>query len=135
MTTPTTEATCDAWYCGRCRSAYKVEPELFAPACRCPQPVYTLRPTRITQMAAVPSRLRAVTDEDARLRSLARKGRRVRVTLDAEVAEVFRCYVGGREADATLTFIVTTADGRRHAVEPAVPGVHIEALVDEEPLR
>ncbi|MGY1439479.1 hypothetical protein [Streptomyces reniochalinae] len=135
MTTPTTEATCNAWYCGRCRAAYKVEPELFTPACKCPRPIYTLRPTHITQMTAVPSRLRPVTDEDARLRSLARRGRRVRVTLEAEVTEVSRCYSEGREADATLTFIVTTADGRRHAIEPAVPGVHIAALGYERTAR
>lgn len=136
-TTPRyTETTHLVWYCGTCKKPYKTKPP--APdklGCRCTKPVPGMRPTRITQVHRVnpPRRLHALTDEEARLRALARKGKQVRVTYEAEVADVL--VMTREDGSRHVTFIVATADGRRHVADPDLPGLHIEAAPagDEPP--
>lgn len=115
------------WYCRACRCAARVEPAdpNFPLACRCRQPVLPLRPTRVSVYQAPPARhLQALTEEEARLRSLSRRGTRVRVTYEGQIAEAWTAT--GMDGAKHPTFIVETSDGRRHAVNPELPGVHIE---------
>jgi hypothetical protein len=77
--------------------------------------------------APKPRRLQSLTEEEGRLRVLARKGTKVRVTYEAVVAEAWLASSGDKKK---LTMIVETPDGRRHAVEPDLPGVHVEAAPD-----
>lgn len=116
------------WYCGRCRKSCKVQPPTEQPACRCKNPVPALRPTRVT-VADAPKRraMHALTDEEARLRSLARKGTKVRVTVtyEGEITDAWQWSTAGRRG---LEFVVDTPDGQQHAVDPQKAGVHIEAV-------
>ncbi|MFF8544787.1 hypothetical protein ACF060_31375 [Streptomyces werraensis] len=73
--------------------------------------------------------MHALSDEEARLRALARKGTKVRVTFEAEMADAWQWTSGTNRG---LQFIVETADGRRHAVDPRLPGLHIEALPSDD---
>ncbi|MEV5944679.1 hypothetical protein [Streptomyces sp. NPDC051994] len=128
------ETTLLVWYCGRCRKSCKVQPPTPEQvACRCENPVPGLRPTRVTVLHAPKQRpMHALSDEEARLRALARKGTKVRVTVtfDGEIADAWQWSIAGRHG---LDFIVATADGSRHPVDPQRPGVHIEAIpADEE---
>lgn len=117
------------WYCRACRCAARVEPAApdFPLDCRCAQPVIPLRPTRVSVYEAPPTRpLQALTDEEAQLRSLARPGTRVRVTFEAEVALAWTAPDG--DGVKRVQFIVEGPDGRRHAVDPTLPGVRVERL-------
>jgi hypothetical protein len=106
--------------------ACKVQPEVVKPGCRCEKPVPGLRPTRETQMHAPKRRpMHALTDEEGRLRALARKSQRVRVTFEAEVVQTM--LTTGMDGAQRISFIVATPDGRRHAVDPSLPAVRIEA--------
>lgn len=129
--TSSPETTYRVWICRTCRKACKVQPQVFEPGCRCKNPVMPLRPTRETQMyAPKPRPMHALSDEEARLRALGRKGTRVRVTFEAEVADAWQWSSGNTRG---LSFIVTTPDGRRHPVDPDLPGVRIEVIADDEP--
>lgn len=131
MTTPA-ETTYQVWYCKRCDKACKIQPPGIEPACKCASPVPGLRPTKVTQMHAPKRRpMQALTDEEARLRGLARKRQRVTVTYEAEIADAW--LTADRDGIKHVQFIVTTPDGRRHAVDPAVPGVHVEAAPEGGP--
>ncbi|WP_327307958.1 hypothetical protein OG730_34800 [Streptomyces sp. NBC_01298] len=119
------------WYCKLCRKSCKVVPPVEAPACQCPSPVSDLHPTLVTPVVGPPVRpLQALTDEEARLRSLVRKKQRVRITYEAEVVE------GWTRTDTSgikhVQFMVATADGERHVVNPQQPGVRIEGLPRDE---
>ncbi|MFB7312939.1 hypothetical protein [Streptomyces sp. NPDC056192] len=127
MSAPT-ETTYLVWYCKRprCGKACKIQPPGIEPECRCENPVPGLRPTRVTQMhAEKPRPLQALSDEEGRLRALARNNKRVLVTYEAQIAEAWTST--GRDGLKHVQFIVTTPDGRRHAIDPALPGLHIEA--------
>ncbi|MFJ1667404.1 hypothetical protein ACIOK4_13645 [Streptomyces bottropensis] len=93
-----------------------------------------LRPTRVTVLHAPKTRpLHALSDEEARLRALTRKGTRVRVTVtyEGEIADAWQWSSAGRRG---LGFVVATEDGSQHGVDPDRTGVHIEAIpTDEEP--
>jgi len=131
MTTPA-ETTCRVWYCQRCRAACKVEPPEFEPGCKCDSPVPGLRPTLVTQMHEPKRRpMRALTDEEGRLRALARKGTKVRVTVtfEGEITDAWQWSSAGRHG---LDFIVTTPDGQQHPVDPQRAGVHVEAAATED---
>lgn len=120
------ETTYLVWICQQCRMACKVEPEVVKPGCRCAQPVPKLRPTRETQMHAPKRRpMHALTDEEAQLRELILGRRRLRITFEAEIAQAWT--VEGAAGAKEIQLIVTTPDGRRHAVDPNQPGVRIEA--------
>lgn len=81
MTSQLPETTPLVWYRSRCRKSYKVQPPTEDPACRCKTPVPSLRPTQVTVMHAPKRRpLHALSDEEARIRALPRKGTKVRVT-------------------------------------------------------
>ena len=125
------ESTLLVWYCGRCRQSCKVQPpDPEQVACKCDSPVLSLRPTRVTVMhAPKPRPLHALTDEEARLRSLARKGTRVRVTFEGEIADAWQWSSAGRRG---IDFVVTSPDGRRHPVNGSQPGLRIEAITDDE---
>jgi hypothetical protein len=121
-----TETTYLVWICQQCRMACKVQPEVVKPGCRCDKPVPGFRPTRETQMHAPKRRpMHAITDEEGRLRALARKNQRVRVTFEAEVVQTM--LTTGMNGMQQISFIVATPDGRRHAVDPNLAAVHIEA--------
>ncbi|MEV5944664.1 hypothetical protein [Streptomyces sp. NPDC051994] len=123
--TQTTETTLQIWYCARCRKSCKVLPPTEQPACRCKAPVPGLRPTLVTQLHLPERRpMHALSDEEARIRALARKGSRVRVTFEAEVADAMQWSAGDRRG---LEIDLTTDDGRRYTVNPELPGLHIEA--------
>lgn len=125
------ESTYHVWYCKRCDQACKIQPPTIEPSCQCTSPVPSLRPTIVTQMhTPQPKRLQALTEEEGRLRGLARKGRRVRVTFEAEVAEAWISSSGS--SGRRVQLIVTTPDGRRHIVDSGLPGLHIEAASDGE---
>ncbi|WP_399559495.1 hypothetical protein OIA45_48720 (plasmid) [Streptomyces chartreusis] len=86
----------------------------------------SLQPTEVTVLA-IPKRrpLHALSDEEARLRALARKGTKVRVTFEAEIAYAVQWSSAGRRG---LDFDVTTTDGRRYTIDPQLPGVRIERI-------
>ena len=130
MSDPLPESTLLVWYCRGCRKSCKVQPPTEAPACRCKTPVPSLRPTQVTVMHAPKTRpMHALSDEEARLRALARKGTKVRVTFEGEIADAWQWSSG---VSRGLQFIVTTADGRRHPVDPQQPDVRIERIEAEE---
>lgn len=123
------ETTYQVWYCKRCDKACKIQPPEIEPGCRCENPVPGLRPTLVTQMhQPKPRPMQALTEEEGRLRGLARRGQRVTVTYEAEVAEVWTSP--DRDGVKHVQFIVTTPDGRRHIVDPTVPGVCVNAAPD-----
>jgi hypothetical protein len=125
------ESTYQVWYCKRCDKACKIQPPTIKPGCRCANPVPGLRPTLVTQMAQTkPRPVQALTEEEGRLRALARKGQRVRVTFEAEITEAWTS--AGRDGIKRIQFVVTTPDGRRHSVNPAKHGLQIEALAEGE---
>lgn len=128
----TMESTLLVWYCRACKKSCKTQPRTEI-ACRCANPVRGMRPTRVTQVhAPQPRPLQALTDEEGRLRNLARKNQRVRVTYEAEVSEA---WLSSNSTDGIkhIHFVVTTPDGRRHIVDPQLPGMHVEAVhTDEE---
>jgi hypothetical protein len=89
-----------------------------------------LRPTKVTQMHRPKVRpMQALTDEEARLRGLARKGQRVRVTYEAEVTDAW--LMTGMDGVTRVKLIATTPDGRPHVVDPRLPGLHVEAAPSE----
>ena len=115
-------------YCQNCRKSCKVQPPTEEPSCRCKQPVPGLHPTEVT-IATVPTarRLHIVDEEEGRLRALARKGTKVRVTItyEGEIADAWQWSSADRRG---LGFIVATPDGQRHDVDPQRAGVHVEAV-------
>ncbi|WP_328903224.1 hypothetical protein OHR86_27885 [Streptomyces sp. NBC_00441] len=120
------------WYCRRCRSACRVQPSsALATACTCESPVPGLHPTEVALPDQTkPRTLHALSDEEARIRALARKGTRVRITFEATVADAIQWAAGERRG---LEFDLRTADGRHFTVDPQLPGLHIEAAhADEE---
>ena len=131
MTTHLPESTLLVWYCRRCDKSCKVQPpDPDQVACRCDKPVPGLRPTRVTVLhAPKPRPMHALSDEEARLRALGRKGTRVRVTFEGEIADAWQWSNG---ISRGLDFIVKSPDGRTHPVNPQQPGLHIEAITDEE---
>lgn len=131
MVTTLPETTLLVWYCRRCDKSCKVQPPDPAQvACRCDSPVPGLRPTHVTVMhAPKPRSMHALSDEEARLRALARKGTRVRVTFEGEIADAWQWSNGIARG---LDFIVTSPDGRRHTVNGTQPGLQIEAITADE---
>ncbi|MEV7975361.1 hypothetical protein [Streptomyces sp. NPDC086519] len=132
MTTQLPESTLLVWYCRRCDKSCKVQPpDPEQIACTCTSPVPGLHPTRVTVLHTPKRRpMHALTDEEARLRALARKGTRVRVTFEGEIADAMQWSNG---ISRGLDFIVKSPDGRRHAVNGSQPGLRIEAIpADEE---
>lgn len=131
MIEPTSETTLLVWYCRHCDKSCKVQPpDPEQVACKCANPVPGLRPTKVTVMHAPKTRpLYALTDEEARLRALARKGTKVRVTFEAEIADAWQWTSAGRRG---LDFVVKSPDGRRHTVNGQQPGLRIEAITEEE---
>lgn len=128
MTAQLPESTHLIWYCQSCRKSCKVQPPTEEPACRCKRPVPGLRPTQVTIASTPkPRRMHALDDEEARLRALARKGTKVRVTFEATIDGAIQWSAGDRRG---LEFDLTTSDGRHYSVDPQLPGLHIEA-VDE----
>ncbi|NUS82710.1 MAG: hypothetical protein HOY75_08150 [Streptomyces sp.] len=129
MTAEFPESTMLVWYCQACRKSCKVQPpDSEQVACTCVSPVPGLRPTKVTVLHAPKTRpLRALSDEEARVRALARKGIKVRVTFEGEVAEAWQWSSAGRTG---IDFIVTDPDGRRHTVDGSQPGLRIERLDD-----
>ncbi|PAZ15617.1 hypothetical protein CLM62_12530 [Streptomyces sp. SA15] len=125
------ESTLLVWYCRRCDKSCKVQPpDPEQVACRCDNPVPGLRPTRVTVLhAPKPRPLHALSDEEARLRALARKGTKVRVTFEGEIADALQWSSAGRHG---IDFVVKSPDGRRHPVNGTQPGLRIEAITDEE---
>jgi hypothetical protein len=120
------------WYCRRCRRACKVQPaNAMDIACTCKTPVPGLHPTEVT-VAPQPTqrRLHALSDEEARIRALARKGTRIRITFEATVTDATQWTAGDRRG---LEFDLQTSDSRRYSIDPQLPGLHIEAVpADEE---
>ena len=125
---PPSESSWQVWYCQVCRKAARAIPEMPV-ACECDRPVLPLRPTLVTQVHAPKSRpLQALTEEEGRLRALARRGTRVRVTFEAEVVDAQLWGTAG--GPKKLQLFVRTPDGERHPIDPGQAGVHIEALDD-----
>jgi hypothetical protein len=125
------ETTLLVWYCRRCDKSCKVQPpDPEQIACRCEQPVPGLRPTRVTVLhAPKPRPMDALTDEEARLRALARKGTWVRVTFEGEIADAWQWTNG---ISRGLDFIVKSPDGSRHTVNGSQPGLRIEVITHDE---
>jgi hypothetical protein len=124
------ESTLLIWYCRSCRKSCKVQPPTEDPACQCKTPVPSLTPTRVTVLHTPKQRpMHALSDEEARLRALARKGTRVHVTFEGEIADAVQWSSAGRRG---LDFDIVTADGRRYTVDPALLGVQIEKIEEGE---
>lgn len=125
------ETTLLVWYCRSCDKSCKVEPpDPEQVACKCQNPVPGLRPTKVTVMHAPKTRpMRALSDEEARLRALARKGTKVRVTFEGEIADALQWSSAGRHG---IDFVVNSPDGRRHSVNGTQPGLRIEAITEED---
>ncbi|WP_437052006.1 hypothetical protein [Streptomyces sp. enrichment culture] len=68
--------------------------------------------------------MHVLDDEEARLRALARKGTKVRVTFEATVTDAMQWTAGDRRG---LEFDLTTSDGRRYSIDPQLPSLRIEA--------
>ncbi|MFD3638268.1 hypothetical protein [Streptomyces griseus] len=120
------------WYCRRCRNACKVQPaNAMDITCTCKTPVPALHPTEVTVTPeSTPRRLHALSDEEARIRALGRKGTRVRITFEATVTSATQWTAGERRG---LEFDLRTSGGRRYSIDPQSPGLHIEAApADEE---
>lgn len=132
MTTHLPETTMLVWYCRGCDKSCKVQPPDPAQvACKCKNPVPGLRPTRVTVMhAPKPRPMQALSEEEGRLRALARKGTKVRITYEAEVSEAWT--TADSDGVKRVQFIVTTSDGRRHVADPRLPGLHMEAAPADE---
>lgn len=131
MTTQLPETTLLVWYCRHCDKSCKVQPpDPEQVACKCASPVPGLRPTKVTIMHAPKQRpMHALTDEEARLRALARKGTRVRVTFEGEIADAWQWSSAGNRG---LGFVVKSPDGRTHTVDAQQPGLRIEAVPTDE---
>lgn len=131
MTEQLPESMLLVWYCSRCRKSCKVQPpDPEQVACRCKNPVPGLRPTRVTVLHTPKTRpMHALDDEEARLRALARKGTRVRVTFDATITDAMQWSSAGQ---CGLEFTVTTANGRNFTINPQMSGLHIEAITEED---
>lgn len=132
MATELPESTLLVWYCSRCRKSCKVQPpDPEQVACRCKNPVPGLRPTKVTVLHAPKTRpMHALSDEEGRIRALARKGTKVRVTFEAEVVDAMQWSSAG---DRGLSFTVRTSDGRRFTFNPQLDGLHIEAApIDQQ---
>jgi hypothetical protein len=71
----------------------------------------------------------ALSNEEARLRALARKGTKVRVTFEGEITDAWQWSSAGNRG---LGFIVKSPDGRTHTVNVQQPGLRIEAASDDE---
>jgi hypothetical protein len=128
VTVPSSETTLLVWYCQSCRKSCKVQPPAGDPACTCANPVPAMRPTRVTVLATPKTRpLHALDDEEARIRALARKGTKVRVTFEAEVTDAWQWSSAGRRG---IDFVVTSPDGARHTVNGSQPGLRIERVDD-----
>lgn len=121
------ETTLLVWYCRHCGKSCKVQPpDPEQVACRCDSPVPGLNPTQVTVMHTPKRRpVHAVGDEEARLRSLARKGTKVRVTFVGEIADAWQWSTSGSRG---IDFVVTSPDGRNHTVNGQQPGLRIEAV-------
>ena len=76
-----------------------------------------------------PIPMHALSDEEARLRALARKGTHVRVTFEGEIADAWQWSSAGQRG---LGFVVKSPDGRTHTVDVQQPGLRIEAVLDDE---
>lgn len=131
MTEQLPESTQLVWYCQHCRKSCKVQPPTEEPACRCTTPVPSLRPTQVTVMHAPKQRpMHGLSNEEARLRALARKGTKVRVTFEGEITDAWQWSSAGNRG---LGFVVKSPDGRSHTVDVQQLGLRIEAVpVDEE---
>lgn len=119
------------WYCTRCRKSCKVQPPTEAPACQCKNPVPGLHPTEVT-VSDEPKRnpMHVLSHEEGRIRALARKGTRVRVTFEATVTDAIQWSAADRRG---LEFDLTTPDGRHYTIDPQLAGLHIDAVpADEE---
>lgn len=125
------ESTLLVWYCRHCDKSCKVQPPDPAQvACTCHNPVPSLRPTRVTVLhAPKPQPVHALTDEEARLRTLARKGTRVRVSFEGEIADAWQWSNG---ISRGIDFVVKSPDGRRHGINGNQPGLRIEAITADE---
>ncbi|MEU8434510.1 hypothetical protein AB0F18_16625 [Streptomyces sp. NPDC029216] len=131
MTPSARPGTCRVWYCGRCRAAYKSAPPLVDTACSCETSVWTLHPTTVTVPHTPPApRPQALNDDEARHRALARPGRRVQVTFEADVDTAW--LTRGADGHQHLTVLVITDDGQHHAIDTRLPGVRIDAAQPKE---
>lgn len=125
------ESSWQVWNCQACGELARAVPAMDV-ACKCARPVLPLRPTRLTETQIHgPKRrpLKALSEEEGRQRALARRGKKVRVTLDATVASSM--LATGMDGRQHLTLTVVTPDGRRITIDPEQAGVTIEALDDE----
>jgi hypothetical protein len=126
------ETTLLVWYCRSCDKSCKVQPpDPEQITCKCVSPVPCLRPTKVTVIHPLKQRpMHALTDEEGRLRALARKGTRVRVTFEGEITDAWQwsSATGARGLD----FVIKSPDGRTHTVKADQPGLRIEAVTADE---
>lgn len=131
MTVQIPETTHLVWYCRRCDKSCKVQPpDPEQVACKCATSVPGLRPTKVTVMHPPKQRpMHALTDEEGRIRALARKGTKVCVTFEGEIVDAWQWSSAGNRG---IGFIVKSPDGCTHTVRVDQPGLHIEAASDDE---
>lgn len=90
-----------------------------------------MQPTTVTQMHHQPTRpVQALSEEDGRLRAITRRGSKVRITFEAEVADALLSSAAG-DLRKKLLLVVTAPDGRRHTIDTELAGWHIEAVEGE----
>jgi hypothetical protein len=124
----TSEASWRVWYCQACRRIARAVPELPV-GCQCKRPVIPLQPTLVTEVQAPKVRpLQALTEEEGRLRALARRGTAVRVGFDSKVVDAW--LTSGTDGRKRVVLVVEAPDGSRIAVDSERDGVHIEAIDD-----
>lgn len=126
--------TCLVWYCRRCRRACKATPEnAVETGCTCKTPVPQMEPTIVSLADPEPLKpptLQALTEDEARHRGLARRGRRVTVTFEATVHTAW--LSPDKNGQQRITLVVTTDDGRLHTVDTRLDGTRVDAAEQEE---
>ncbi len=127
---------CHVWYCRRCRKAYKAVPEqAVETGCTCTTPVPQLEPTVLTLADPAPlppPRPQLLSDDEARHRALARRGRRVRVSFEATVHTAW--LSPDDNGQRRITLVVTADDGSLHTLDTRLPGTRIDAADQPGPL-
>jgi hypothetical protein len=134
--TGTAEIEHHIWYCRRCSGACRAQPADIELACKCKSPVMPIRPTRVTQVVEPPPvRMHALSERETQLRSVVRKGRKVRITFEAVITDAWLepSWENGRQVNGKTIVIAVEGPGSGQPVviNTKDPSVIVEAVAEE----